>query len=63
MGLREDEYYNLSRSGLGQSQVDRAVRNAMARHLRFEHEYSIVKIQQALHMSRKDVKIAIGEEA
>lgn len=42
--------------GLSRDEVDIAVTSMMAEHLRFDHKYSLSKIQGILHVNRKTLK-------
>ena len=48
-------------SGVKLPEVDMMVRREMAIHMRYDHKYSLSKIQGILQLNRKELKYLIGE--
>ena len=50
-----------SGGGVKLGEVDMMVRREMAVHMRYDHKFSLSKIQGILRLSRKELKYLIGE--
>jgi hypothetical protein len=48
-------------SGLSKNEVDTIVISMMAEHLRYDHKYSLSKIQGILGIKRKELKYMLRE--